>query len=93
MKALVKYIVDTLTDGADVSVEYADNKPTEIVISASKDDIGKVIGKQGRIAKSIRTIVKAASGKQGKRKYYSVSIVEKDVSGDNATVADEDAGK
>ena len=48
MKELVKYIVDTLTDGADVSVEYADNKPTEIVISASKDDIGKVIGKQGQ---------------------------------------------
>ncbi len=78
MKDLVKYIVDTLTEGADVTVEYADDKPTEIVISASKDDIGKVIGKQGRIAKSIRTIVKAASGKQGKRKFYTVSIVEKE---------------
>ena len=48
MKDLVKYIVDTLTGDADVTVEYADDKPTEIVISASKDDIGKVIGKQGR---------------------------------------------
>ena len=47
MKDLVKYIVDTLTGDADVTVEYADDKPTEIVISASKDDIGKVIGKQG----------------------------------------------
>ena len=45
MKDLVKYIVDTLTGDADVTVEYADDKPTEIVISASKDDIGKVIGK------------------------------------------------
>lgn len=44
MKDLVKYIVDTLTGDADVTVEYADDKPTEIVISASKDDIGKVIG-------------------------------------------------
>ena len=79
MKDLVKYIVDTLTGDADVTVEYADDKPTEIVISASKDDIGK----QGRIAKSIRTIVKAASGKQGKHKFYTVSIVEKD--GDNET--------
>ena len=52
MKDLVKYIVDTLTGDADVTVEYADDKPTEIVISASKDDIGKVIGKQGRIARS-----------------------------------------
>lgn len=83
MKDLVKYIVDTLTGDADVTVEYADDKPTEIVISASKDDIGKVIGKQGRIAKSIRTIVKAASGKQGKHKFYTVSIVKKD--GDNET--------
>lgn len=78
MKELVKYIVDTLTDGADIDVEYSETKPTDIVITASKEDIGKVIGKQGRIAKSIRTIVKAASAKQGARKYYTVSIVEKD---------------
>lgn len=78
MKELVKYIVDTLTDGANVEVDYSEAKPTEIIISASKEDIGKVIGKQGRIAKSIRTIVKAASGKQGKRKFYTVSIVEKE---------------
>ena len=64
MKDLVKYIVDTLTGDADVTVEYADDKPTEIVISASKDDIGKVIGKQGKIAKAIRSVMKAAAGKR-----------------------------
>lgn len=77
MKELVKYIVDTLTEGADVEVEYSETKPSEIVVSASKEDIGKVIGKQGRIAKSIRTIVKAASAKEGKKKFFTVSIVEK----------------
>ncbi len=77
MKELVKYIVDTLTEGADVEVEYSETKPTEIIVPASKEDIGKVIGKQGRIAKSIRTIVKAASAKEGKKKFFTVSIVEK----------------
>lgn len=86
MKELVKYIVDTLTNGADVSVEYSNDKPNEIVISASKEDIGKVIGKQGRIAKSIRTIVKAASAKQDIKKYYTVSIVERE----DETVCDTD---
>lgn len=82
MKELVKYIVDTLTDNADIAVEYSEAKPTEIVITAAKEDIGKIIGKQGRIAKSIRTLVKAASAKQGPRKYYTVSIVEKEAETD-----------
>lgn len=45
-----------------------------INISVSKDDMGKVIGKQGRIAKAIRTIVKAASAKENKK--YTVEILE-----------------
>lgn len=88
MKELVKYIVDTLTDSADVAVEYSEAKPTEIVITAAKEDIGKIIGKQGRIAKSIRTLVKAASAKQGARKYYTVSIVEKEAETDGEASQD-----
>ena len=95
MKNLVEVSTKALGDNPEgvVVTEKQEGKTTVIEVHVSDNDMGKVIGKQGRIAKSIRTIVKAASGKQGKRKYYSVSIVEKDVSGDNATVADEDAGK
>lgn len=39
------------------------------------DDVGKVIGKQGRIAKSIRTVVKAAAVKENKQIKYSVDII------------------
>ena len=48
----------------------------EIVIklSVAKEDMGKIIGKQGRIAKAIRTVVKAAAIKQNKR--VTVDIVE-----------------
>ncbi|MEG1612668.1 MAG: KH domain-containing protein [Clostridia bacterium] len=76
MKELVEYLVKELTGSDDVTVELSDDKGNgEITISASKENIGKIIGKQGRIAKSIRTIVKAASLRE--RKKYTVTIVEK----------------
>lgn len=78
MKELVEYIVSRLTGSADITVEYSEDKPGDIVITAPRDEIGKVIGKQGRIAKSIRTIVKAASSKAGSKRFYTVSIVEKE---------------
>ena len=46
-----------------------------INIIADKDEIGKIIGKQGRIAKSIRTLVKAAAGSNAKK--ISVEIIER----------------
>ena len=45
-----------------------------VIIKVAKDDMGKVIGKQGRIIKAIRSVVKAASVKLGKN--YSVEIEE-----------------
>ena len=48
----------------------------EIVVIAAKKDIGKIIGKQGKIAKAIRTLVKAASAKSSVR--YSVVIEERE---------------
>ncbi len=76
MIELVEYLVSSLVPDGDYTVEQRDGDGTvEIVISISKNDIGKVIGKQGRIARAIRTLVKAASGKSGVK--YNVVIEEK----------------
>lgn len=76
MIELVEYLVSALVPDGDYAVEQRDgDDATDIVISISSKDIGKVIGKQGRIAKSIRTIVKAAAIKNGGR--YNVVIEEK----------------
>ncbi len=64
MTELVKYIVTALVDDKD-SVQVTEEGDV-IVIKVAKDDMGKVIGKQGRIIKSIRSVVKAASIKMGR---------------------------
>lgn len=64
MTELVKYIVTALVDDKD-SVSVTEDGDI-ITISVAKDDMGKIIGKQGRIIKSIRSVVKAASIKQGR---------------------------
>ena len=72
MTELVEFLVKELVaDKEKVNVTL--NEDT-INISVSKEDMGKVIGKQGRIAKAIRTIVKAASAKENKK--YIVEIIE-----------------
>lgn len=72
MTELVEFLVKELVDEKDkVRVVMEEDV---INISVSKDDMGKVIGKQGRIAKAIRTIVKAASSKEGRK--YTVEILE-----------------
>ena len=69
MVELVRYIARSLVekpDAVDVrEVETADSVVIELRVDA--DDMGKVIGKQGRIAKAIRTVVKAASAKEKKK--------------------------
>lgn len=70
MAALVEYIAKSLVDCPDdvkVSVKESDEETT-IELNVAKDDMGKVIGKQGRIAKAIRIVVRAASLKS-ERKY------------------------
>lgn len=69
MKELVEIIAKALVEHPEqVSVTEEEND-REIIISlnVAEDDMGKVIGKQGRIAKAIRAVVKAASVKTGKR--------------------------
>lgn len=77
MQELVKYIVENLVDDpAKVEVVTTQDKDTVVInINAEKDEIGKIIGKQGRIAKAIRTVVKAGGIKQNVK--YSVEINEK----------------
>ena len=76
MIELVEYLVSALVPDGDYTVEQRDgNGATDIVITISKNDIGKIIGKQGNIAKEIRLIVKTANGRNSVK--YNVVIEEK----------------
>ncbi len=69
MKELLETIAMSLVDYPDeVSVNEVEGEKSIILeLRVAKDDMGKVIGKQGRIAKAIRTVVKAAAVKEDKR--------------------------
>ncbi len=69
MKELVETIVKSIVDNPnDVDVkEVVGDKTTVIELRVAQPDIGKVIGKQGRTAKSIRTLLSATALKQNKR--------------------------
>ncbi|NLL18472.1 MAG: KH domain-containing protein [Clostridia bacterium] len=69
MRELVENIARALVDNPDeVKVNMVEGEKSMILeLKVAPDDMGKVIGKQGRIAKSIRTVVKAASSKEKKK--------------------------
>lgn len=69
MKELVEMIARSLVDNPDeVHVTETENDTSVLLeLRVAQDDMGKVIGKQGKIAKSIRTLTKAAAAKAGKR--------------------------
>jgi len=69
MKDLVKYIAQALVDFPEqVSVtEVVGNQTSVLELKVAKEDLGKIIGKQGRTARAIRTILSAASAKIKKR--------------------------
>ena len=69
MKELLTYIAQNLVDHPEaVSVtEHAGEDETVLELRVAPEDMGKVIGRQGRIAKAIRTVVKAASSKCDKK--------------------------
>ena len=69
MKNLVEVITKALVDEPEnvVITEKHDGKTTIIEVRVSDNDMGKVIGKQGRIAKAIRSVVKAAAAKEDKK--------------------------
>lgn len=69
MKELVEVIAKALVDNPDgvVVTERQEGKTTVLEVRVADGDMGKVIGKQGRIAKAIRSVVKAAATKDNKR--------------------------
>ena len=75
MLELVEYLAKSLVDDPDqVCVRQVDQDDSVVIeLSVAQGDMGKVIGKQGRIAKAIRTVVKAASAKENKK--YTVEIL------------------
>jgi predicted RNA-binding protein YlqC (UPF0109 family) len=68
-KDLVEYIVKTLVDDpSQVNISVVEGqKSTILELKVAPEDIGKVIGKRGRIAKAIRTVLMAATARSGKR--------------------------
>ncbi len=69
MKELVETIAKALVDSPDevVVTETENDKEIVIILHVADNDMGKVIGKQGRIAKAIRSVVRAAATKTDKR--------------------------
>ena len=69
MKELVEVIAKSLVDNPEevVVTERETEKAVIIELHVAQDDMGKVIGKQGRIAKAIRSVVKAASSGEDKK--------------------------
>lgn len=69
MKELVEVIAKSLVDSPDevVVTQTENEKAIVIELHVAQSDMGKVIGKQGRIAKAIRSVVKAAASKEEKK--------------------------
>ncbi|MDD2561981.1 MAG: KH domain-containing protein [Eubacteriales bacterium] len=74
MRELVLYLARSLVDQPDeVTVEETEGPEAVILeLHVAPDDMGKVIGKQGRIAKAIRSVVKAATEKGGKPVFVEI---------------------
>jgi uncharacterized protein len=75
MKELLEHIVKNLVDNpsAVIITESEENNVVSLRLNVSPQDMGKIIGKQGRVAKSIRSIMKAGAINSGK--YVVVEIV------------------
>ncbi|MBN2438680.1 MAG: KH domain-containing protein [Deltaproteobacteria bacterium] len=74
MKELIKYMAQALVDNPDrVEVSEVVGEQTSVLeLRVAKEDLGKVIGKQGRTAKAMRTILSAASTKIRKRSVLEI---------------------
>lgn len=74
MKELVTYIAKSLVDNKDaVTVEETEGPEAVILeLHVAPEDMGKIIGKQGRIAKAIRAVVRAATAKGGKPVFVEI---------------------
>lgn len=77
MVELIKFVVSQFAEKPELIDCDVAEKGNEVTVTVTLDesDMGKVIGRQGKIAKALRTIVKAASAKENKR--YNVEIKER----------------
>ena len=77
MLDLIKYVVETFAENkGDITyLETENGNEVTVTVVLHPDDMGKVIGRQGKIAKALRTIVKSAAAKSGKK--YNIEIKEK----------------
>ena len=77
MKELLTFVAKSLVDHPDqVDVRETEDEAIILELRVAEEDMGKVIGKNGRIAKAIRAVIKAATAKNSKPVY--VEIVEDD---------------
>ncbi len=70
MKEVIEYIVKSLVqdeEAVNLEIEEKEDGETVIHISVAESDMGRVIGKGGKVASSIRTIAKSISGKDGRK--------------------------
>jgi predicted RNA-binding protein YlqC (UPF0109 family) len=76
VRTLIEHIAKSLVDApAEVFIdEYEDGDETVIELEVAESDLGKVIGRSGRIARALRTVLNAAGSKQDKR--YALEIIE-----------------
>jgi len=74
--ALIEHIAKELVDAKDAVFveEYEDGDETVIELEVAEEDLGKVIGRSGRIARALRTVLNAAGTKNDKR--YALEILE-----------------
>ena len=77
MLELIKFVVGSFAENPD-SVTYdvtEDGKNVSVIVTLDPEDMGKVIGRQGKIAKALRTLVRAGSVKENKK--YNIEIKER----------------
>lgn len=69
MKEILELIITNLVNNKDeVSIEQSETEKSIVFkVRVAKDDMGKIIGKRGKVAQSIRTVMKSVAGKEGKK--------------------------
>jgi len=74
LKSLIEILVKALVDNPDAVAieEIQDNSSVTYEVTVDADDLGKIIGKQGRVANALRTVVKAAALKDHKNVFVKI---------------------
>jgi predicted RNA-binding protein YlqC (UPF0109 family) len=75
-RAMIEYIAKAIVDakGEDFLEEYEDGDETVIELEVAEPDLGKIIGRSGRVARALRNLLSAAGAKLNKR--YALEIIE-----------------